>query len=84
MRKIVAGLAGVSAALFLTSAASAGCAFHNQQVMASKAPAEEAVAMSTHEEAAPVTPSIDPTAERTAAMQKDCIGENSCIEAGTK
>ncbi len=84
MRKIVASLAGVSAALFLTGAASAGCAFHNQQVMASTAPTEEAVAMSTHEEARPATPVTDPAAEKTAAMQKDCTGEDSSCEAGTK
>ncbi|MBZ8135012.1 hypothetical protein [Afifella sp. IM 167] len=81
MRKIVVGLAGISAALFLTGAASAGCAFHNQQVMASAAPVKETVAMSTHDEA---TPATRPAEEKTAAAEKTCIGKDSCPEAGTK
>ncbi|WP_034492876.1 hypothetical protein [Afifella pfennigii] len=85
MRRIVASLAGVSAALLLAGAASAECTFHNKQVMASKtSSSQEAVAMSTYDGATTGTEATAPTVQKTVAASENCAGEDSSCATGTK
>ncbi len=81
MRRILAGMTGMSAALLFAGSAYADCAFHRQQVMASSAPSEEKVAMSTHDGKPTAMESRD---ETVAATQKMTPAEDSSIPAGTE
>ncbi|MDQ0325489.1 hypothetical protein J2R99_001338 [Rhodopseudomonas julia] len=81
MRKVLTCVSATAAFLLLASAASADCSFHRQQVMASKAPAEEKVAMAT----TPVTlPQVVGSDERNAAPKKDCAAGDTACTGGTK
>lgn len=72
MQKLLTTLAAAGALALAASTAQADCAFHNKMAMASNAPTEESVSLSTHEEPATTTVVEEVAATDCPAGQTDC------------